>query len=362
MKRNEIYVRILKAIRNFLLFFLLIAFLVTCTTMLFVTTLSASLGITLDGENLEKAAKLTFGNVVLLSLIISLIDAVRRRVTVDRSAKAIAEAAKRLSEGDFTARVENTNRLYTDDKFNEIIDCFNKLAGELSSVETLRSDFISNVSHEIKTPLSVISNYASLLSSREISDSERIEYAEAIMGASKRLSDMITNILKLSRLENQEIFPNKEKYNLSEQLCECLLSYEGIWEKKRLDMEIDIKEDVKITADKELLSHVWSNLISNAMKFADDGGRVSVTLTEDSESITVKVGDNGCGMSREVGMRIFEKFYQGDTSHATSGNGLGLALVKRIIDIVGGEIGVESSLGEGSTFTVRLEKNDKKGN
>ncbi len=356
MKRNEIYVSILKVIRSYLLFFLLISFLVTCTTMLFVTTLSASLGVTLDGENLDKAAKLTFGNVLLLSVIISTIDMLRRKLTVDRTAKAIAEAAKKLSEGDFSVRVENTNRLYTDDKFNEIIDCFNKLAGELSSVETLRSDFIANVSHEIKTPLSVINNYAVLLSSPTISDSERIEYAELIMNAARRLSDMTTNILKLSRLENQEIFPNKERYDLSEQLCECLLSYEGVWEKKQLDMEIDIKEGVSITADKELLSHVWNNLISNAMKFTNDGGRVTVMLTEDDESITVKVADNGCGMSSEAGMRIFEKFYQGDTSHATSGNGLGLALVKRIIDILGAEISVESTLGEGSTFTVTLEK------
>ncbi len=352
------YAKILRAIRNYLIFFLIISFLVTCTTMLFVTTLSSTLGVTLTGDNLGKAAKLTFGNVVLLSMLLFAADVVRRKLTVDKYTSDIAKAAKRLSDGDFTARVRKYKMYSLDDSLGEIVDCFNKLAQELSSVETLRSDFIANVSHEIKTPLSVISNYASLLASSDISEAERPEYAKTILSAANRLSDMISNILRLSRLENQEIFPKKERYDLSEQLCECLLVYEEIWEKKNITIETEIDDAVEITADRELMSHVWNNLFSNAFKFTPDGGTVALRLTMEEKLIIVSVSDTGCGMSQEVGEHIFEKFYQGDTSHATAGNGLGLALVKRIIDIVDGEISVDSTLGKGSIFTVKLYGGD----
>lgn len=237
------------------------------------------------------------------------------------------------------------------------MESINRMTEELSGVETLRSDFIANVSHELKTPLSVMQNYGTLLQSKELSEEKRLEYAKSITNTSRKLADLITNILKLNRLENQQIYPNKNRYNLSEQLCECLVQFENVWEKSQIKIDIDLDEDVMVNGDMELLSIVWNNLFSNAFKFTNRGGKVSVSLKNYGVFAVVKVSDTGCGMPPEVGKHIFDKFYQGDTSHATEGNGLGLALVKRIIDIIGGEISVNSTLGLGSTFTVKLKIN-----
>ncbi|MBQ9793702.1 MAG: HAMP domain-containing histidine kinase, partial [Clostridia bacterium] len=164
------------------------------------------------------------------------------------------------------------------------------------------------------------------------------------------------NILKLNRLENQQIFPKAAKFDLGEQLCESLLQFESVWEKENIRLETEIEENVTVKADGELLALVWNNLLSNAFKFTPSGGTVSVTLTATAHHAVVKVKDTGCGMTPEVGAHIFEKFYQGDTSRATRGNGLGLALVKRVVDILRGEISVESTPGAGSTFTVRIRR------
>ena len=160
----------------------------------------------------------------------------------------------------------------------------------------------------------------------------------------------------MNKLESQQIYPNVEKYDLGEQLCECMLEFESVWEEKNIEIETDIADEIAIEADKELLSLVWNNLLSNALKFTDGGGEVSLKLFADEQFAYVQVKDTGCGMSAETGKNIFKKFYQGDTSHATKGNGLGLALVKRVIDICEGEISVSSQLGKGSTFSVRLRR------
>ena len=242
------------------------------------------------------------------------------------------------------------------DGFNTIIDYFNRMAEELSGTETLRTDFISNVSHELKTPLAVIQNYGNMLAQPGLSEGQRREYAEAITDTSRRLANLITNILKLNKLENQQIFPTVRTYSLSEQLCECFLSFEGAWDAKNLEIETDLAENVMVDTDAELLSLVWNNLFSNAIKFTEPGGLVSLSLKTEGSLAIVTVSDTGCGISRETGAHIFEKFYQGDTSHAIQGNGLGLALVKRVIDIIGAEISVESEVGKGSTFIVKLKR------
>ena len=354
MKEHTLKERVFRAIYRYFLFFLLAAFLVTCTTSLFVTVLSTSLGVELTNENIQTAAKLTFLNVVVLSLLFTVIDAIRRETTTKKIAKHISDAAKEITDGDFSVRIKPVAKFAADENFNEIIDCFNTMAEELSSVETLRTDFIANVSHEMKTPITVIRNYARLLSLENLSEEKRLEYASAITDASKRLSDMMTNILKLSKLENQNIRPKSERFNLSESLVGALLQYEGVWEEKEIDIDTDIKDDVFISSDEELLSLVWNNLLSNAFKFTDKGGKVSLSLVTDSEYATVKISDTGCGMSSDVGEHIFEKFYQGDTSHSTRGNGLGLSLVKRVVDITDAEISVESTVGKGSVFTVKI--------
>ena len=356
MKRRLRFKPLLKALNRYFTFFLVVAFVITCCMMLFLKTLSKDLGVTLNSENIESAAKLTFGNVVLITFIFTVIDAVRRKWTVDRPVKQIAQATRKMMQGDFSVRLPHVSKVVADDKFNDIVDCINQMAEELSGVETLRADFIANVSHEMKTPLAVMQNYGTLLQSPELPDNKRMEYARAITDASRRLADMMTNILKLNRLENQQIFPKAETYDLGEQLCECLLQYENVWERKEIEIETDIAENVLVCADAELLSLVWNNLFSNAFKFTDHGGKVTLSLTADAHYATVQVKDTGCGMTPEVGAHIFEKFYQGDRSRATQGNGLGLALVKRVVDIMQGEIGVESVVGVGSIFTVRIRR------
>lgn len=348
--------KILSTISTFFVFFLLAAFVTTCCIMLFINILQGSIGRDFTQEEITVAAKITMLNVILLSIGMAIIDYVRRKLTVERPVKRITDATSKMMEGDFSVRIEPISKFANDDSFNEIIECINKMATELSSVETLRTDFVANVSHEMKTPLAVMQNYGTLLQAPDLSEEKRVEYAKAITDASRRLADMMTNILKLNRLENQQIYPNLTTFDLGEQLCESLLQYESMWERKNIEIETDIAESVHVCADAELLSLVWNNLFSNAFKFTEDGGKVSLVLTADEKYATVKVTDTGCGMSAEVGAHIFEKFYQGDTSHATQGNGLGLPLVKRVVDIMQGEISVESAVGIGTTFTVKIRR------
>ena len=259
-------------------------------------------------------------------------------------------------KGNFSVRIPPIDRGDQKSSFGMIADYFNQMAEELSGIETLRTDFISNVSHELKTPLAVIQNYGTMLQQPGLQEEKRLEYAKAVTEASRRLADLITNILKLNKLENQKIYPSVATYDLGEQLCECLLSFEGAWEEKNLEIETSVEEEVFVDTDGQLLSLVWNNLFSNAIKFTEDNGKITLSLTTEGENAVVRVSDTGCGIPPEVGQHIFEKFYQGDTSHATQGNGLGLALVKRVMDIVGGDISVSSQVGKGSTFTVKIRR------
>lgn len=342
------------SLRRYVIFFATIAFAITCSMLLFLNTFARTSGIELTREYVESAAKMTALNIALLSAAATVIDGVRSKFMVGRPVRMIARAADRIMQGDFSVRIPPIRSADKLDGFDVIGDCFNKMARELAGMETLRTDFIANVSHELKTPLAVIQNYGTMLQQPGLSEEKRIEYAKAVTDASRRLADLITNILRLNKLENQQIYPSVETYDLGEQLCECLLAFEGAWEEKELDIETDIADGVMVDTDAELLSLVWNNLFSNAIKFTGPHGRVSVSLREDGGDAVVRVADTGCGIPPEVGKHIFEKFYQGDTSHATQGNGLGLALVKRVIDIVGGDISVSSEAGVGSEFIVRL--------
>ncbi len=296
MTRAERIAYLWRSIRHFLIFFALVAFVITCCMTLFVTVLSLSLGIELTDANLGTAAKLTFANVLLISALFTFIDWLRRRLTVERPVQQIIAAAERMMQGEFKVRVKSISKFATDESFHKIADCFNKMAEELSGIETLRTDFIANVSHEMKTPLSVMQNYATLLSDPTLPTETRMEYAAIIVQSARKLSDMMTNILKLSRLENQQIFPESAEYDLSEQLCTCLLQYESTWERKRIEIQANIEENVRIKADAELLSLVWNNLLSNAFKFTGEGGAVSLSLTASDTHATVTVKDTGCGI------------------------------------------------------------------
>ncbi|MBQ9985294.1 MAG: HAMP domain-containing histidine kinase [Oscillospiraceae bacterium] len=332
---------------TFIIYFLLSAFIVTCSFLIFFSS-----GIPVI-ENLRPAAIYTFFNVLFITAILVGFDLIRRRITVERPVKKIQDALSKITAGDFSVRLDTAASRA---EYTEIMQSINRMTEELGGVETLRSDFIANVSHEMKTPLAVMQNYGTLLQAPDLSESERLEYAKAITDSSERLASLMTNILKLNKLENQQIYPEPMEYNLGEQLCECLLLFEDIWEKNEIRLETDIAENVFITADSELLALVWNNLLSNAFKFTPRGGKISVVLTCNENTAIVKVKDTGCGMTPEVGAHIFEKFYQGDASRATQGNGLGLALVRRITDIVRGEISVESEPGRGSIFTVNIPR------
>jgi len=341
---------ILDAIKHFIAFFILIAFVVTCNFFLFLNSMP------MDEAEIREAAPITFWNIILLTLMFSVIDMLRRAWMVSRPVKRIREGMDKIVAGDFTTRIPYIKGENSGNEFDTIIKGLNDMTAELAGVETLRTDFISNVSHEIKTPLAVIQNYATMLQSGVLTNEQQKEYAQAITLQTKKLSELVTNILKLNRLENQQIYPEKKEYNLTEQICECLLGFEYAWEKKQIEINMDVEEDVMIFQDEELLSLVWNNLFSNAIKFCKEEGTVTVSIKREDGKCRVSVSDTGCGISQETGKYIFDKFYQGDTSHATQGNGLGLALVKRVIDIVGGNISVQSVLGEGSTFTVHLNE------
>lgn len=278
----------------------------------------------------------------------------KMRSTYEEPLHSLAKAAEKVSNGDFSVYVPTPHSADRLDYLDVMILDFNKMVEELGSVETLKTDFVSNVSHEMKTPISIIKNYAELLQKGGGTDQEKQEYARNIEEAVVRLSDLISNILRLNKLENQRIDPEIEDYDLCGQLEECILYYEELWDEKDLELDVVMEDRTVVQADRSLMELVWNNLLSNAIKFTEPGGKVSVCQSVSEEYAEVSVADTGCGMSKESIRHIFDKFYQGDTSHSKEGNGLGLALVQRILTLMNGEISVISEEGKGSTFTVRL--------
>ena len=230
---------------------------------------------------------------------------------------------------------------------------FNQMVEELNSVEMLRKDFIADVSHEFKTPLSSITGYITLLQDPDLTPQERQEYVQMAIFNAEKLNDLTANILRLSRLENQSNMPKPVTYRLDEQIREAIVLLERKWNEKDIQLDIDLP-DTQYHGHQELLLNVWTNLISNAVKFSSPGGTIAISLAQLDDSIHVTVRDYGIGMDEKTQAHIFEKFYQGDTSRKSQGNGLGLPLCQEIISRCGGEIRVSSQPDEGSVFTVIL--------
>lgn len=259
-----------------------------------------------------------------------------------------------LASGSYTARLAFGPVLSSVPFFAAISSSFNKLAEELENTEMLRGDFVNNFSHEFKTPIVSIAGFAKLLRRGNLSDKEKLEYLAIIEAESLHLSDLATHVLELTRVENQAILTDVSAFNLSEQLRSCILMLEDKWTKKSLTFDLDFEEHI-ISANESLLKQVWSNLLDNAVKFSPDSGTIAVDIREDGEAISVSVTNPGDEISPAQQKRIFQKFYQADSSHSSEGNGIGLAIVKRIVELHHGKVSVHSENGL-TTFTVELPK------
>lgn len=280
----------------------------------------------------------------------------RRQIqqTYETPMKRLAEATTRVANGDFSVYVSTINTADNYDYLDIMILDFNKMVEELGSIETLKTDFVSNVSHEMKTPIATIKNYAELLQRGSIDDTTRKEYAEIIEQSAGKLSDLISNILRLNKLEHQRIIADKEYYDITRQLYDCILQFENVLDEKNLELEVTTEERTKVYADESLMELVWNNLLSNAVKFTEPGGTIKVQQQSTVDTVQIVISDTGCGMNAAQQKHIFDKFYQGDTSHSKDGNGLGLALVKRVLELMDGDVRVESTEGIGSSFIVTL--------
>lgn len=293
--------------------------------------------------------------IIINAFLCSVIDVIRRRIMIQRPLKEILYATKAMTKGNFKIKLIPNHSFDNFDEFDLIKEDLNTMAKELDKSELLKNDFIANISHEIKTPLAIINNYAQILDDKSLEWKEREKYIKNLQDSCKKLSVLINNILKLNKLENQTLQLEYKKINLSELLVEQIIIFEELINNKNIELECEIEEGLFIISESSYLEIIFNNLISNAIKFTKDKIYVSLSKQENKYTITVK--DNGCGMDKEKGKYIFEKFYQIDTSHKQEGNGLGLALVKKVIDLLGGEISVTSELGKGSTFKITIKEN-----
>lgn len=290
---------------------------------------------------------LTFG--IILALIASWIYV--------RPVDEIIAATRHVASGDFSVRVNEKGAI---GEMRSLARSFNSMSGELSGIELFREDFINNFSHEFKTPIVSISGFARQLTRDDLTDEQRIEYAQLIVSESERLASMSSNVLLLTKLENQGIISDRTTFDLSEQLRDCLLSLQSQWEEKDLSLNLGLASNVYYFGNRELIRHIWMNLLSNAIKFSHQGGSIGIISRILSGNAEVVIADNGVGMDSEAKAHMFEKFYQGDEAHFQSGNGLGLSIVSRIVEMCGGEIIFKSDPGYGTEFTIRLPLEDKK--
>lgn len=278
------------------------------------------------------------------------------KINYSKHLQKISEATRKVAKGDFLVEIELDETLKDNSYINIMFRDFNTMVAELNSIEALKDDFISNVSHEIKTPLSIINNYTTALKDKDLPEKLREEYIETIIESTDKLSDLVANVLRLSKIENRKISPEKKEYDLCRQLSDCLLSFEQLWEEKEIEIHVELEDRVMVNEPFALLDIIWHNLLSNAFKFTEKGGLVSLIQTSDDEFIIVRIKDTGCGIDEETKAHIFDKFYQGDTSHAEEGNGLGLALVQKIAERNNYEISVKSEIQKGTEFTVKIKK------
>lgn len=287
---------------------------------------------------------------LLFSLALGIAFAAVMRTIFIEPIEQLSHAMNNVADGEFSTRLETKSII---NEIQEIYDNFNLMTGDLASTEILQTDFISNVSHEIKTPITAIEGYTMLLQDSQCTQEEQSQYIEKILFNTKRLSELVGNILLLSRIENQSIETKNSKFRVDEQIRQSIMLLEPQWAEKDIEFDVEL-EKVECIGNRSLLIHVWNNLIGNAVKFSPEHASVTVFLREQDNAVQFIVEDNGPGISEEERKHIFDKFYQGDSSHRQEGNGLGLALVKRILDQCGGSIATENRDCGGCRFTVSL--------
>lgn len=288
--------------------------------------------------------------IILMLIVFAVVISRKVGLSRFRPINDTIRAMSKVSEGDFSVRVHAED---VPGEMGELVRSFNKMAEELGGIEMFRKDFINNFSHEFKTPIVSIRGFAKQLERDDLTDEQRKEYAQIIVSESERLANMSSNILLLTKLENQQIVTDKVEYSLDEQIRNAILLLEKQWSSKEIELALNMNE-VNYLGNEEMMSHVWVNLIGNAIKFSPESGLLEIGCVSRDNAVEVVIRDHGEGMSEVTQKRIFEKFYQGDSAHATEGNGLGLSLVKCIVDLCGGVIRVDSALGEGTAFIVTL--------
>ena len=325
----------------------IIVFIVTGVTMV-ITGLVTSFLVEHGFLTTLTTPKLVLWLCILSTIIATTITGFLGRIPLSPLRKVI-NAMNRLGKGDFSVRldIKATNELA------ELAKSFNNAAEELGSIETLRTDFVNTFSHEFKTPIVSLRGFAKILKNKNLTEEERNEYLDIIISESDRLADLAKNVLTLSRIDNCAILPEGEVFNLTEEIRQTVLLCEPKWSKKNIDLTIDLDE-LEYKGNSEMLDHIWLNLLDNAIKFTPENGHIKLCLKQEGESIVFAVRDNGPGMDENVQKHIFNRFYQGDTSHKTAGNGIGLSIVDKVVRLHQGTVTVESEVGFGSTFTVTL--------
>jgi len=287
---------------------------------------------------------------LFVSMLIGTLISIVYSNYVIKPIKELSNATRRIAKGDFSVRVAESGK---DNDLNKLIVSFNSMTEELESTELMKKDFISMFSHEFKTPIVSIRGFARELQNENISAEERKEYTDIIISESERMSRMSGNILLLTKLENQHLIGDKSNFSLDEQIRDCILLLESQWQKKDIDWQCEL-DDIDFYGNEELLTHLWVNLLGNAIKYSGQNGVIEVRCRANANKITVIIADHGEGIAEKDIKHIFDKFYQADSSHSAEGNGLGLCIVRRIVELYGGHITVESSLGQGTAFYVDL--------
>ena len=291
----------------------------------------------------------TIGWTFLLSAIIGTIIILLVVRGIVKPIKSISKASKEVAKGNFDVEVKVKSK----DEIGQLTTDFNLMIKELKNIDILRKDFVSNVSHEFKTPITSIKGFAKLIRDGQLSSDQLMEYSDIIVNESERLSLLSSNLLKLSELDSKMIRDQATVFSLDEQLRKTILILEALWSKKNIEFDIEL-EEVLLTGDENLIHEVWLNLIQNAIKFSNQNGTIKISLQKDKDMVKVEITDDGIGISNEDKNLIFERFYKGDKSRSKDGNGLGLVLVKKIVELSNGKIYFNSELGKGSCFTVEL--------